>query len=397
MSNIGQMLLISSASITALCEPIMPTPESRFPALQNCIYLNHAAVAPWPQVTADAVQAFAAENARQGTLNYPHWLTVEQALREQARELLNAPAAGDIALVKNTSEGLSFVAYGLDWQAGDNVVGIRQEFPSNRYVWQSLTKQGVEFRQLDLYDHPDDPETALLALCDARTRLISISAVQYTNGLRMDLAKIGEFCRAKGILFCVDAIQQLGAMPFDVQQVQADFVVADGHKWMLGAEGLALFYVRREILEQLHLTQYGWHMAEGLTDYTMEEYQPALDARRFECGSPNMLGIHALHASLGVLLATGMTMVWEQLSARIQYLVDGLQALPDVEILSDTRIERRSGIVTFRSRTIPNDKLFKQLQDNGVFCAPRGGGIRFSPHFYTPFAQLAQVLRVLAT
>ncbi|WP_242632715.1 aminotransferase class V-fold PLP-dependent enzyme [Thiothrix fructosivorans] len=391
------MLLISSASITALCEPIMPTPESRFPALQNCIYLNHAAVAPWPQVTADAVQAFAAENARQGTLNYPHWLTVEQALREQARELLNAPAAGDIALVKNTSEGLSFVAYGLDWQAGDNVVGIRQEFPSNRYVWQSLTKQGVEFRQLDLYDHPDDPETALLALCDARTRLISISAVQYTNGLRMDLAKIGEFCRAKGILFCVDAIQQLGAMPFDVQQVQADFVVADGHKWMLGAEGLALFYVRREILEQLHLTQYGWHMAEGLTDYTMEEYQPALDARRFECGSPNMLGIHALHASLGVLLATGMTMVWEQLSARIQYLVDGLQALPDVEILSDTRIERRSGIVTFRSRTIPNDKLFKQLQDNGVFCAPRGGGIRFSPHFYTPFAQLAQVLRVLAT
>ena len=129
----------------------------------------------------------------------------------------------------------------------------------------------------------------------------------------------------------------------------------------------------------------------------MEEYQPALDARRFECGSPNMLGIHALHASLGVLLATGMTMVWEQLSARIQYLVDGLQALPDVEILSDTRIERRSGIVTVRSRTIPNDKLFKQLQDNGVFCAPRGGGIRFSPHFYTPFAQLAQVLRVLAT
>ena len=285
----------------------MPTPESRFPALQNCLYLNHAAVAPWPQVTADAVQAFAAENAQQGTLNYPHWLTVEQALREQARELLNAPAAGDIALVKNTSEGLSFVAYGLDWQAGDNVVGIRQEFPSNRYVWQSLANQGVEFRQLDLNDHPADPETALLALCDARTRLISISAVQYTNGLRMDLAKIGAFCRSKGILFCVDAIQQLGAIPFDVQQVQADFVVADGHKWMLGAEGLALFYVRRDVQEQLRLTQYGWHMAEGLTDYTMEDYQPALDARRFECGSPNMLGIHALHASLGVLLATGMT------------------------------------------------------------------------------------------
>lgn len=373
----------------------MPTAENRFPALQNCLYLNHAAVAPWPQITADAVQAFAAENAQQGTLNYLHWLTVEQALREQARELLNAPTAGDIALVKNTSEGLSFVAYGLDWQAGDNVVGIRQEFPSNRYVWQSLASQGVEFRQLDLREYPDDPETALLALCDSRTRLLSISAVQYTNGLRMDLAKIGAFCRAKGILLCVDAIQQIGAIPFDVQQVQADFVVADGHKWMLGPEGLALFYVRREVLESLRLTQYGWHMAEGLTDYTMEDYQPALDARRFECGSPNMLGIHALHASLGVLLETGMATVWEQLSARVQYLLDGLQALPDMEILSDTRAERLSGIVTFRSRTRTNAELFQHLQNNGVFCAQRGGGIRFSPHFYTPFSQLEQVLHLL--
>lgn len=375
----------------------MPTPESRFPALQNCLYLNHAAVAPWPQVTADAVQAFAAENAQQGTLNYPHWLTVEQALREQARELLNAPAASDIALVKNTSEGLSFVAYGLDWREGDNVVGIRQEFPSNRYVWQSLANQGVEFRQLDLNDNPADPETALLALCNARTRLLSISAVQYTNGLRMDLATIGAFCRANGILFCVDAIQHIGAMPFDVQQVQADFVVADGHKWMLGPEGLALFYVRSEVLESLRLTQYGWHMAEGLTDYTMEDYQPALDARRFECGSPNMLGIHALHASLGVLLETGMATVWEQLSARVQYLLDGLQALPEMEILSDLRVERRSGIVTFRSRCETNDALFKRLQTQGIFCATRGGGIRLSPHFYTPFAQLQQVLDVLKT
>ncbi|MGB3917276.1 MAG: aminotransferase class V-fold PLP-dependent enzyme [Thiothrix litoralis] len=376
----------------------MPSPDSlfsQFPALHDCLYFNHAAVAPWPQVTADAVQAFAAENARQGTLNYPHWLTVEQALREQARQLLNAPAAGDIALVKNTSEGLSFVAYGLDWQAGDNVVGIRQEFPSNRFVWQSLASKGVEFRQLDLTEHAADPEQALLALCDSRTRLLSISAVQYTNGLRMDLQKVGEFCRANGILFCVDAIQQLGAIPFDTQHVQADFVVADGHKWMLGAEGLALFYVRREVQAQLSLTQYGWHMAEGLSDYSMETFQPAVDARRFECGSPNMLGIHALHASLGVLLEAGMDEVWAQLSARIQYLLDGLAALPDIEILSDTRPERRSGMLTFRSRTLTNEALFKHLQDHGVFCASRGGGVRLSPHFYTPFTHLDKVLRVL--
>ena len=364
-----------------------------FPTL-DCIHLNHAAVAPWPQVTVDAVHAFASENARQGSLAYPQWLAVEQSLREKARQLVNAPAAGDIALVKNTSEGLSFVAYGLDWQDGDNVVGIRQEFPSNRFVWQSLATQGVAFRQLDLQRHPDAPEDALLALCDEHTRLISISAVQYTNGLRMDLAKVGEFCRAHNILFCVDAIQQLGAIPFDVQQVQADFVVADGHKWMLGSEGLGLFYVRREIQDQLRLTQYGWHMAQGLTDYTMEQCPPAADARRFECGSPNMLGIHALNASLGLLLETGMDTVWVQLAARVQYLLDGLQVLPGIEILSDTRVERRSGILTFRSTSTDNNALFQRLTERGVFCALRGGGIRLSPHFYTPLEQLEQVLYV---
>jgi selenocysteine lyase/cysteine desulfurase len=373
----------------------MHTHHPAFPTL-NCIHLNHAAVAPWPQVTVDAVQTFASENARQGSLAYPHWLTVEQNLREQARQLLNAPSAGDIALVKNTSEGLSFVAYGLDWQAGDNIVGIRQEFPSNRFVWQSLAAQGVEFRQLDLSQCPDEPEQALLALCDTRTRLISISAVQYTNGLRMKLAEVGGFCQAHGILFCVDAIQQLGAIPFDVQQVKADFVVADGHKWMLGPEGLGLFYVRREIQDQLRLTQYGWHMAAGLTDYSAEHYQLAIDARRFECGSPNMLGIHALHASLGLLLETGMENVWEKLATRVQYLLEGLQALPGIEILSDMRLERRSGILTFRSHTLDNNILFQRLGESGIFCAQRGGGIRLSPHFYTPQEQLEQMLEVLS-
>ena len=369
--------------------------QHHFPDLA-LIHLNHAAVAPWPEVTKAAVQAFAAENAAQGSQHYLRWLQVEQALREQARDLLNAASAGEIALVKNTSEGLSFVAYGLAWQAGDNVVGIAQEFPSNRFVWQSLASQGVAFRQLDLSQATDDPETALFALCDANTRLISVSAVQYASGLRMDLARIGAFCRERGILLCVDAIQQLGAIPFDVQAVQADFVVADGHKWLLGAEGLGLFYVRQALQDRLQLTQFGWHMAAASGDYAAPDYQIAPDARRFECGSPNMLGIHALHASLGLLLEVGMDQVWTAIQTRTQYLLDGLQRLPDVEILTDLRPERRSGIVCFRLKTGDTDALFQRLTAAQVLCAPRGGGIRFSPHFYTPLAQLDAVLALIA-
>ncbi|MBU0655133.1 MAG: aminotransferase class V-fold PLP-dependent enzyme [Gammaproteobacteria bacterium] len=373
----------------------MIDPGRQFPVHNNLFHLNHAAVGPWPQVTADAVKAFAEENAQQGSLRYLQWMETEQALRDKAQRLFNAPSPDDVALVKNTSEGLSLVAYGLDWQAGDNVVGIRQEFPSNRFVWSSLASKGVEFRQLDLTACEGEPEDALLALCDGRTRLLSISAVQYADGLRMDLAKVGSFCREHGILFCVDAIQQLGAIPFDVQAIKADFATADGHKWMLAPEGLGLFYVRRAILEQLSLTQYGWHMAAGMTDYTVEACVPYPHARRFECGSPNMLGVHALNASLGLLLEVGMDEVWRQLSTKMTGLVEGLQALAGLEILSDLRPQRRSGIVTFRPVRGDVDALFRHLQGNGVFCAPRGGGIRLSPHFHTPQEQLDTVLQLI--
>ncbi|MDX1594634.1 MAG: aminotransferase class V-fold PLP-dependent enzyme, partial [Gammaproteobacteria bacterium] len=271
-----------------------------FDQAPGLVYLNHAAVAPWPERTRAAVARFAAENQLRGAQHYRDWLGVERRLRGQLRRLVNADHDDEIALLKSTSEGLSVIAHGLDWQPGENVVTAREEFPSNRVAWQSLAPRGVTTRLVPLAGS-GDPEAALFASVDDATRLISISAVQYADGLRMDLPRIGEFCRDRGILFCVDAIQQLGALPFDVAGIGADFVVADGHKWLLAPEGLALFYCRREHLERLALHQFGWHMVAERGDYERLDWQPAADAQRFECGSPNMLGIHALSASLSLL------------------------------------------------------------------------------------------------
>ena len=271
-------------------------------------YLNHAAVAPWPIRSKLAVQQFAEENAQQGSLRYLEWLKIEADLRAKLAQLINAPSKDDIALLKNTSEALSIVAYGLDWQQGDNVVISNQEFPSNRIVWESLQAKGVEVRQVDLANG-DSPEAALIAATDNKTHLLSISSVQYASGLRMNLEVLGEHCRTNNILFCVDAIQSIGAVEFDVQSIQADFVMADGHKWMLGPEGLALFYCRPELYERLSLKQFGWHMIEHIGDFDRLDWQPASSARRFECGSPNMLSIHALHASVSLLLEVGMPSV----------------------------------------------------------------------------------------
>ena len=212
-----------------------------FPLRDDVHYLNHAAVSPWPRRTADAVCRFARENAEQGSLEYATWLRVESDLREQLRRLLNASSADDIALLKNTSEALSVVAHGVDWRDGDNVVISDQEFPSNRIVWESLAGHGVRVREVDLAAGPD-PEQALIGACDQRTRLLAISSVQYGTGLRTDLERLGQRCREREILFCVDAIQSLGTLPMDVKRNHADFVMADGHKWMLGPEGLAVFY-----------------------------------------------------------------------------------------------------------------------------------------------------------
>ncbi|MTW21153.1 aminotransferase class V-fold PLP-dependent enzyme [Allochromatium palmeri] len=356
-------------------------------------HLNHAAVGPWPRRAVAAVTCFAEENARLGSLGYLDWLGVEQRLRERLAELIGAERASDIALAKNTSEALSVIAHGLPWTPGDNIVGIAQEFPSNRVVWESLADQGVTWRALDL-DRSRDPEADLIALCDDSTRMIAVSWVQYASGLRLDLERLGAWCRANAVLLCVDAIQGLGALPFDLRRFQADFVVADGHKWMLGPEGLALLYVRPEWRERLRLRQFGWHMVEHSGDFDRTDWTPASDARRFECGSPNLLGTHALEASLSLLAEIGMDEVWNRLQARTDHLI-GLIDERGFELLTPRAPERRAGIVTFRVPGESAARLYPLLMARRVLCAQRGGGLRFSPHFYTEFETLERAMRLL--
>ena len=375
----------------------MKHPE--FPLSDELIYLNHAAVAPWPQRTSAAVIRFAEQNTGYGSHFYLDWLHKEAELRTQLQALLNAPSADDIALVKNTSEALSLVAYGLTWKPGDNIVSSNEEFPSNRLPWQSLADQGVEFRQADLRcidSGADTPEDALFALVDERTRLLTISSIQFASGLRMDLARIGEFCQRRGILFCIDAIQSLGAVQFDVQAYHADFVMADGHKWLFGPEGLGVFYSTPAARDQLKLTQYGWHMMKDTHNYENKPWEIHPTARRFECGSPNMLGIHALSASLSLLLETGMAAVEALVLEKSDYLKAAIADNSALVLLSERHSRLKSGIVVFKHRTIANELLYQHLQSNGVVCALRGGGIRFSPHFYNTLEEIDRAL-ALAT
>lgn len=364
-----------------------------FPLAAGLIYLNHAAVAPWPRRTADAVTQFAEENTRHGAAHYDRWLRVERRLRAQCATLINAPSADAIALLKNTSEALSVVAHGFPWQAGDNIIISNQEFPSNRVVWESLARYGVAVREVPL--HGADPEQALVDAADARTRLLSISSVQYASGLRLDLERLGALCGARGIAFCVDAIQSLGAVPVDVQRCSIDFLMADGHKWLLGPEGLAVFYCRAEWLERLTLHQYGWHMVAAAGDYDRRDWEPAPNARRFECGSSNMLGIHGLSASLSLLLELGAAEIERRVRERAEHLFAGIRRRPYLQLVTPAGAGRYAGIVSFKHQTIGNAAVHERLRAHGVICAQRGDAVRFSPHCYTPLDQLDAALELV--
>jgi len=373
----------------------IPTPPlEQFPILERGLYFNHAAVGPWPRCTAEAVQSFAEENMRQGSAAYREWIARENGLRQNLAQLSGARSTESIALLKNTTEGICTVAYGLDWQPGDNVVLPRGEFPSNRLPWLAQAARGVEVREVDIRT-AGCAETALIDAMDQNTRLLSVSAVQWNDGLRLDLAALGEACRKENVLFFVDAIQQLGALPLDVEACRIDFLAADAHKWLLAPEGIAVFYCSDSARPHLRLLQQGWHMFDQPWNFERTDWTPALSARRFEAGSPNTVGQAAFDASVNLLLAYGMGNVGRRVLANTDFLIRSLEELPGVRISSPKTPERRSGIVCFTHQSLSARELHGKLTQAGVSCVIRDDSIRLSPHFYQGETQLLAFLEIL--
>ena len=372
----------------------VPIPVDEFPILKHGLYANHAAIAPWPRAASKAVAAFAVENSRIGPEKYNRWLLRETQLRQRLAQLVNAGSADDIALLKNTTEGICIVANGIDWRKGDNLVLPIGEFPSNRLPWLALQQLGVEVREVDIRA-TTQPEQALLSRMDERTRLLSVSAVQWTDGLRLQLETLGTACRQNGILFFVDAIQHLGALQMDVRACGIDFLAADGHKWLLAPEGIAVFYCRESARPLLRLQQRGWHMVDQAYQFNRDQWQPSDTARRFEAGSPNTLGQAAMHASVGLLQDVGMPQVEAYVAENSQFLSKGLETIAGVELVRAYDAQTVSGIVSFTTPAGNLADMHQGLKDRRVSCALRGDAIRLSPHFYQAGKPVADILNVI--
>ena len=202
-----------------------------FPVAEHWAYFDHAAVAPMPRRSGEALRRWVDDQERNGVVNWPEWgRKVEQA-RLACASLIHAKI-GEIAFIPNTTTGIGLVAEGFPWKAGDSVVTAAEEYPSNLYPWMNLASRGVTLRTV-----PTRPDGRiwvddLAEAMDATTKVLTISHVEFASGFRNDLDALGELCRSRGIALFVDAIQGLGPLTIDVERTPIDFLAADGHKWL---------------------------------------------------------------------------------------------------------------------------------------------------------------------
>ncbi|MGM0657207.1 MAG: aminotransferase class V-fold PLP-dependent enzyme [Pseudomonadota bacterium] len=363
-----------------------------FPVVDRHVWLNHAAISPWPAPVGRAMADFVDQNIAQGPLGYAEWLATEQRLRQRAAEFLGAEP-DDLALLKNTSEGLSLIAAGLDWQPGDALLCCGGDFPSNLLPWHQLVPDFVEVREVPFDD--DDPEAGLLRALDASVRLLAVSSVRYDSGVRLDLDRLGRAAHAAGALLVVDAIQHLGALPLDVSTAPVDFVIGGSHKWLLAPEGLALFWSRPSARRRLKPLQTGWRMWPDMFNFEREDWHQPESARRFEPGTLNMAGIHGLAAAIELLQSIDPEFRAAQLLRRTGWLIEGLERIPGVEIITPSDPDRRAGIVCFTPGRLDPGDVLKKLAANSIFAAKRGPAVRLSPNFYTPEAHIGEALEAI--
>jgi cysteine desulfurase/selenocysteine lyase len=365
--------------------------RKEFPVTAKYVYLDHAGVAPLSRRVRNAVENFLNDATGGGAFHYPAWAQRIDGSRRACAELVNA-APEEIAFVKSTSHGLSIVANGLDWQEGDNLLIYEKEFPSNIYPWLNLQKKGVRVKII-----PSREGRILLEdieqLIDSRTRLLAISSVQFSNGFRIDLQNVGELCRQRNVLLCVDAIQSLGILPIDVKKYHIDFLSADAHKWLLGPEGVGIFYCRQEHCERLSPPLLGWKSVQNEFDFDHPQLLLKTNALKFEEGSQNLMGILGLNAALGLLAEVGLEVIKQRVLDLGDFVIREAEKKGFAVLTPKVRKER-GGNITISGPFNPV-AVRDALRDKRIMVNARGGGVRISPHFYNTEEELLHLFSAI--
>lgn len=356
-------------------------------------YLNHAAISPMSDRVKHAIEMFLQDRNIGSIDNFPKWMDLTEETRGLISELIGADNSERITFMGNTSDALSAVAEGLHWNEGDEIILNTMEFPSNIQPFRILENRGVKL----IYLEPDEdgritPEMIESAITP-KTKMISISFVQYLNGFRADLKSIGEICKSNNIFFVVDGIQGLGAFDLDVKESHIDALASGAHKWLMSPMGIGFLYLSEKLAEQLKPAKTGWLSVE--VPWEMSNFkQPWLPvSKHLETGTYNTIGIVGLNASLKNLLEIGIQTVQNEILQLSEYLMSNLSDQTGVKLLTPKSNDEHAGIVTFKLRSDESaDEIVENLKSKQITISARNGCIRISPHYYNTKDELQRVL-----
>ncbi|NQT82855.1 aminotransferase class V-fold PLP-dependent enzyme [bacterium] len=355
-------------------------------------FLNHAATSPITKPAREAMIAFLSDLCANAVANRARWLGQIREARVLAADLLHC-SPQEIAFVKNTSEGISTIANGLNLSPVDNVVTTDIEFPTNIYPWMRFSPGGASLKFVQNTEGRV-PFQDIEEATDDNTRVIALSSVEFSTGFRHDLRRIGEFCRERGIFFFVDGIQSVGALELDVKGCCISALSAASHKWLLGPQGTGILFVEERVLEEVEPTEVGWNTVENAEEYLEYRFAPKKDACKFECGSLNLVGIAGMAASVRLLLEVGIRNIENHIIQLTDQLCGGLEK-KGYEIYSSREVGEKSGIVLFSSPTHPAEDLCRRLLEKKIITSVRYGRVRVSPHFYNTPEEMEKVIETL--
>jgi cysteine desulfurase / selenocysteine lyase len=367
--------------------------RSNFPHIANGhVYLNHAAIAPLSLPVTRAIASFIDERQTGPVDNLEHCLEITGETRGLISDYLNSPAPAQISFVGNTSEGISAIAEGLEWNPGDEIILNDMEFPTNVQPFRILKEKGVKTEILKSDQCRITPQQIEDAITPS-TRMVSISAVQYLGGFRADLEAIGEICSRHDILFVVDAIQCLGFMQIDVQKCRIDALACGSHKWLMSPLGLGFLYTSEELALRLRPFKTGWLSVEEPWELSNYEQPWAPYSSHLEGGAPNMLGITGMGASLKNLNKIGTDRIRDHILYVTHYLLKRLEAEKNVTVITPAGQAERSGIISFKIDGVTDsDKYVSEMKKKKITISAREGLFRISPHYYNTTGEIDKAL-----
>ncbi|MCX7876796.1 MAG: aminotransferase class V-fold PLP-dependent enzyme [Melioribacteraceae bacterium] len=350
-----------------------------FPHLKtNQIYFNHAAIGPWTYPILNRLEEY--KNLKSGEMINPFTYFVEKSKSAKSKlsKLINC-TPDRIAWIDNVSNGINLLVNSINWKHGDEIIINDIEFPANVYPFLNLKKKGVEVKfaksKNGIVDFDD-----IIKLVTSKTKLISISYVQFLSGYKANIEELGNFCNRKKIIFCVDAIQATGVLAIDVQKSNIDFLIGGTQKWLMSSEGLSYFYITEELQNKLEQESVGWLSVKNENNFLNYQLDLKDSAERFQNGTVNTLGVCLFDASLDLFIETGIKNIENEIRDNSFYLINKLNEIGVVPILKNVDKNNLSGIVTFNYEN--NKDLYEKLISKKVMCALREGYIRLSPHFY---------------